>query len=220
MLNIRLSAAEAQLSCFTRLAESAELDPDDQVLASALLGASLQLKETDRDAVVRALNKQREVLKALPESDIPLERRCINNTLQALARLIGKVVQAPKPRMTAISETAVRLTDAQASALECAGLDLSADDLEPEERLLAAVWQGNKLRFQESERDTVHRALINLSNAEDAMANDDNRDTLSRRHARGAAQALSNLATLVSQAPVTQEAVAPGSRSKSSLGMR
>ncbi len=80
----------------------------------------------------------------------------------------------------------VRLTKAQRTALQCAGLELAC---EPSERALAAAWDGGTtLRFERSQSELINRALTDASNAEDYCA-----ETTGDRAARGAALALANI---------------------------
>ena len=92
----------------------------------------------------------------------------------------------------------VRLTQAQESALGCAGArltcDVPADDIERGEVALAAAWIDGRLEFEESDREWIRAAVVELANNEDDVAEDRNRAADSRRFARGARTALSNLA--------------------------
>jgi hypothetical protein len=99
--------------------------------------------------------------------------------------------EASSPRAAMVE---VRLTDAQWSALECAGLDLADGD----DGLLRKVWERRRgiLRFSASQREHVSRALTELANAEDDSAERD-RDPATRKYARGARDALTNLASKV-----------------------
>ena len=57
----------------------------------------------------------------------------------------------------------VRLTKAQRTALQCAGLELAC---EPSEHALAAAWDGGRsLRFERSQSELINRALTDASNA-------------------------------------------------------
>jgi hypothetical protein len=90
----------------------------------------------------------------------------------------------------------LRLTAAQLSALECAGLEERADDLEPDEQILRAAWRGRQLEVTDATREAIFRALTDRSNAEDADAQQ-RADAAIRRQAAGAAAALANLASAV-----------------------
>jgi hypothetical protein len=91
----------------------------------------------------------------------------------------------------------VRLAAAQQSALECAGLDLADSD----DGLLREAWDrgARALRFAASQREHVSIALTELANAEDDSAERD-RDNETRKYARGARDALTNLARKVTEA--------------------
>lgn len=89
----------------------------------------------------------------------------------------------------------VRLTDAQISAFECAGMEPGADDLTPEDQLLQRVWQGSRLVFDPADRDAVWFAVCERSNAEDGQA-EETGDPLARR----AAKTLANLLTKINRA--------------------
>lgn len=86
----------------------------------------------------------------------------------------------------------VHLTDAQASALECAGLDL--DDSSPK---LTAAWAGGRqLVFDAADRDALFSEVNELSNGEDGTAQAATDPTM-KRQAAGAALALGNLASKI-----------------------
>lgn len=87
----------------------------------------------------------------------------------------------------------IRLTDAQRSALECAGLEPGAADLTPEDQLLRRVWHGSRLVFDPAERDAVWSAINERSNAEDGQA-EETGDPFARR----AAKSLANLLPKIS----------------------
>jgi hypothetical protein len=80
----------------------------------------------------------------------------------------------------------IRLTDAQAGALECR-------HLEDEEATLARVWDGNRtLRFEADEAEAVLDALTEAANAEDAQHQEDG-----CQYARRAAECLSRISSKV-----------------------
>lgn len=84
----------------------------------------------------------------------------------------------------------IRLSSAQRSALECAGL---MDD-DPEDRVLLEAWcHPNKLAVTGQTRDQLYSALNALSNSEDGLAQVE-RDPSLRRYARLAAGTLATLA--------------------------
>lgn len=91
----------------------------------------------------------------------------------------------------------VRLTAAQRSALECAGLE----SIEAESDVLAVLarsWDGvSRLSFDEAERIDVFEAITERANAEDGQAEDGSEDPDVRRMARGACVALTNLANKI-----------------------
>ena len=91
----------------------------------------------------------------------------------------------------------VRISEAMQSALECRGLNEPADlhDL-----AVAAAWKGSRLVFYEGERDGLFDALNEMSNAEDAFANDPAEDPEMRRYAGRAARSLGALAGRVLKA--------------------
>ena len=88
----------------------------------------------------------------------------------------------------------VAITQAQASALECRGLDLGLDD---DELLVARCWIGRALMFDEADREPLFSALVAEANAEGDVAEDRNAEPDARRFARGASRALGNLASKV-----------------------
>lgn len=94
----------------------------------------------------------------------------------------------------------IRLTTAQRSALECAGLDMIADsDTDPEWRGLiavAAAWSGNDFDVTPDTINAVMVGLTDLQNNEDATA-DNIGDADCRRKALGARTALENLSEKV-----------------------
>jgi hypothetical protein len=90
-----------------------------------------------------------------------------------------------------MSGQTVRLTAAQASALECSGVDVAPDE---HEQLVLDAWVADReFVVHEEFRDRVVSALIELANAEDAMAENRALDPALRAGARGACRALSNL---------------------------
>ena len=84
----------------------------------------------------------------------------------------------------------IRLTDAQLSALQCAGL-FERDDLTNDEDVLRLSVQEHYLVVSPNTREAIARALNELSNAEDAAAVEQ-RNELAIYAAR-AARSLSNL---------------------------
>jgi hypothetical protein len=87
------------------------------------------------------------------------------------------------------------LTPAQRSALECAGLEAPDG---PKETALALAWKGgNALDYADADRDAIFEALTDLSNAEDAFAEDTSQDAEMRKHARRAARSLGAIASRV-----------------------
>lgn len=90
----------------------------------------------------------------------------------------------------------VPLSPSQASALECAGLDL----LDGDDAALGRAIAGRSLQFHSADSAAIMRALVAAANSEDAMAMDARRDADSRRFARGARDALTNLASRVAHA--------------------
>lgn len=91
----------------------------------------------------------------------------------------------------------IKLTSAQQSALEVAGVAVDPDEgQEP----LARAWDGGRLlRFEEIDRMAILKALWEESNAQDWLAEDkrNGQGQDERRMARGARTALSNLADKV-----------------------
>lgn len=96
----------------------------------------------------------------------------------------------------------IRLTPAQRSALECAGLDMIADgDTDPEWAGLiavAAAWGGDDFDVTPDTIDAVMRGLTDLQNNEDATAIEFDGDERCRRKAIGARTALEHLSAKVS----------------------
>ena len=90
----------------------------------------------------------------------------------------------------------LRLTLAQVSALECAGLDQPEG---PAEVTLAAAWRGRVLEVTDATRDALFEAVNDRSNAEDAQA-EQTGDIFARR----AARSLSALASAVLRAGRTR----------------
>ena len=86
---------------------------------------------------------------------------------------------------------AVRITEAQLSALECAGLFEVPDG--PDEAALAAAIDGRRLVVTNETREALVSALIELCNGEDAIAEDASRGRDERRFARAATRSLTNL---------------------------
>lgn len=77
----------------------------------------------------------------------------------------------------------IYLSDAQVSALECAGLE-APDGIG--ERLLAAAWDMDQLRLPRSDKalDRMADALRDLANAESDGPDGENRDAAARAAAR------------------------------------
>lgn len=84
----------------------------------------------------------------------------------------------------------IRLTPAQVSALECAGLDL--EPLSDGERAVLAAWEGHSFVVRSDTVDDIQTGLTELANSEDYVA--ENRGD---RGARGACRALCNLSDRV-----------------------
>ncbi len=84
-------------------------------------------------------------------------------------------------------ETIIRLTPAQRSALECAGLDLIQDD-DDEMVAVRDAWSGGDFVVRDDTIDAILSGLIDMINAEDTVAIEQN-----DRKARGACTALGNL---------------------------
>lgn len=95
--------------------------------------------------------------------------------------------------------TRVRVSEAQAAALECRPLDPPFDD--EGDALLARCWDrgAGVLVFAEHERDGLFSALNDASNGEDASA-DHTTDPTLRRLARAASRSLGALAGRVLRA--------------------
>ena len=84
----------------------------------------------------------------------------------------------------------LHLTPAQQSALECAALD---DEDSP---ILLTAWDGQgSLSLDATNARALCLELIDLTNSEDALAEDRRRDPAERSGARGARMALQNLST-------------------------
>lgn len=82
----------------------------------------------------------------------------------------------------------IKMTDAQLSALECGGI---FEDIE--DRYLPAIINGKTLSFTECARDRVFEIITDISNSEDAMAEETSLDSETRKLARRAAAAAANL---------------------------
>jgi hypothetical protein len=92
--------------------------------------------------------------------------------------------------------TRIKLTPAQRSALECAGLDyFDRDALDRGERALADAWTGRYLEITPETIDAIIDGLTDRANAEDDLAGMP--DCGSARSARGACAALTNLSRKV-----------------------
>jgi hypothetical protein len=91
----------------------------------------------------------------------------------------------------------IRLTPAQRSALECAGLDLPDDQLNDGELAVRYAWNRNDFDVREDTIDAVMDGLTDLCNAEDAIATEQGDGTVMGRKARGACEALCNLSRKV-----------------------
>lgn len=85
----------------------------------------------------------------------------------------------------------VHLSAAQISALECGGLDWDAPEPGPIER----AWSTHRhaLVFEEADRDALADALNEMSNAEDAFAEERTNDREMRTFARRASRSLAAL---------------------------
>lgn len=93
----------------------------------------------------------------------------------------------------------LRLSEAQISALECAGLGLGDQPCPIEQ----AWTQRDCLEFDPGDRDKLFSAITELSNAEDATAERFKHDPPSAKLARQAARALGNLASKILRAKET-----------------
>lgn len=91
----------------------------------------------------------------------------------------------------------IKLSAAQQSALECAGLD-TPDNIE--EFTLSVAWQGDRLSFRADEVEALWIALRDLSNDEDGFAQDTANDAEMRKFAARAARALGTVAGKVIRA--------------------
>lgn len=89
------------------------------------------------------------------------------------------------------------LTDAQVSALECSGVEEEPKD--HIDQVVSRAWDMDVLRFMPESQEELFAALTELSNAEDAQAQQET-DNQARAQARGAAKALQNLASKVLRA--------------------
>jgi hypothetical protein len=83
----------------------------------------------------------------------------------------------------------IRLSESQQSALECSGIDIFDDSK------VFAAWSSDRrwLECRDADRDAIAAELNELSNSEDAMAEDRSRDAIQRRFARRAAASLAVL---------------------------
>jgi hypothetical protein len=84
----------------------------------------------------------------------------------------------------------IRLTEAELSALECAGLGEFDDN--DRSAVIIQAWQGRSLAFDEADRDALWTLINDLSNSEDE-SNDRKPDAYARR----ASRALARLASMV-----------------------
>jgi len=91
----------------------------------------------------------------------------------------------------------IRLSVAAVSALECRGLEEAID---AHDQAVKAAWKGSRLVFYGSERDALFEALNEMSNAEDAFAEERNHDPELRRFAGRAARSLAAVAGRVLRA--------------------
>ncbi|MGI9489329.1 MAG: hypothetical protein ACR2RF_26265 [Geminicoccaceae bacterium] len=89
----------------------------------------------------------------------------------------------------------VKLTDAEISALECNGV---FEDLE--DRYLPGIVDGRWLHFTECAKEAIWSLSNDISNSEDAIAEDRSNDPETRRFARLAAAAMARLSFKVSKA--------------------
>ena len=90
----------------------------------------------------------------------------------------------------------VRLTEAQFSVLECNGV---FEDLE--DRYIPGIIQGMTLYFTPEVRERVWEIINDISNSEDAFAEDGVEDPTCRKLARRASWSASALAGKVLRAP-------------------
>lgn len=98
---------------------------------------------------------------------------------------------------TLSAQVTVKLTLAQRSALECAGLDIDGcdEDEDAQQSMLLASWHGNVITFEPLNREIILRAITVCENSEDHFAFHHG-----DRGARGARTALSNLYTKIRRA--------------------
>ena len=91
----------------------------------------------------------------------------------------------------------VRLSPAAVSALECRGLE-EVDGVE--ELAVKVAWEGSRLAFYEGEREALFSALNEMSNAEDAFAEERTHCPEMRKYAGRAARSLAAVAGKVLRA--------------------
>lgn len=91
----------------------------------------------------------------------------------------------------------VRLSPAAVSALECRGLE-EVEGIE--ELVVKTAWCGSKLVFFEGEREALFSALNEMSNAEDAFAEERTHCPEMRKFAGRAARSLAAVAGRVLRA--------------------
>jgi hypothetical protein len=92
----------------------------------------------------------------------------------------------------------IKLTAAQRSALECAGLDWQDET----DGLVLRAWSGRSLRFEVAGAEDLASALNELSNSEDASAEywRERSEARLAKSAAGASMALANLSFAVRKA--------------------
>lgn len=101
--------------------------------------------------------------------------------------------------------TSIRLTDAQWSAIECAGiLDSDPETLSSGENILRLSLYARQLTVSVTCREAIAEALTELANSEDALAEDTRKtDPATSRLARRACIALTKLQDRVIRLPLT-----------------
>ncbi len=93
--------------------------------------------------------------------------------------------------MTA-TQIKIKLTEAQMSVLECNGV---FEDLE--DRYLPGIILGRTMSFEPEARDRMYEIINDISNSEDAFADDGCEDPVCRKLARSASRSASALASKV-----------------------